>query len=140
MSLKQQILDRVRIFNKYVLNRLTRYLAYAPLGPFAIVYHTGRRSGRHYEATIFAIPRDGDFIIALTYGPHVDWYRNVQAAGHCELLHHGQRYTINHIEAMDPASGRAAFGPLERPILRRMDIQHYVRMTSDHTSPTGNPV
>jgi hypothetical protein len=31
-------------------------------------------------------PTTDGVVIALTYGPEVDWYRNVLAAGHCELL------------------------------------------------------
>lgn len=136
MSIKQQILKRVRIFNKYVTNRLTYRLAYASRGPFALVRHVGRRSGRHYETPIFAFPSAEVFVIALTYGPDVDWLYNVRAAGRCELVFHGKTYAIEQIESIDVESGMRVFAPVFRFILRRMGVVDYLRMSSSHT-PSG---
>src|SRR5450631_3055112 len=86
--------NRMRIFNKYITNRLTRSFASFPSGPFALVQHIGRRSGKPYETPIMIEPIQEDFVIALTYGESVDWYRNVQAAGHCSVLWHGRIYTL----------------------------------------------
>ena len=72
--------SRIRIFNKYVTNRLLRVFANLSLGPFAILRHVGRRSGKPYETVIWVWPLEEGFVIALTYGPKVDWYRNLQAA------------------------------------------------------------
>src|SRR5512147_1191921 len=71
--MKHPIRDRIRIFNKHILNPLTRRLARSSLGVFANVRHVGRRSGKHYETPILVRPADGGFVIALTYGPEVDW-------------------------------------------------------------------
>jgi hypothetical protein len=38
--------DRIRTFNKYVTNRLLRRFANCSRGPFAIIRHVGRRSGK----------------------------------------------------------------------------------------------
>ena len=73
-------LDRIRVFNKYVTNRVLRVLAYLPFGPFAIMRHVGRRSGKHYENVLMVWQVPQGFVIALTYGPQVDWYRNLLAA------------------------------------------------------------
>ena len=52
---------------------------------FAIVTHTGRRSGRTYRTPVNVF-RDGDrYLFALTYGAESDWVRNVLAAGRCEI-------------------------------------------------------
>ena len=39
-------------------------------------------------------PLGDGFVIALTYGESVDWYRNLLAAGHCTLLWHGKVYAV----------------------------------------------
>lgn len=38
--------DRTRIFNKYVTNRLLRGFVHLSHGPFAIIRHIGRQSGK----------------------------------------------------------------------------------------------
>ena len=73
--------NRIRFFNKYVTNRLLRVFAKLSLGPFALIRHVGRRSGKPYETVIWAWRLGEGFVIALTYGPEVDWYRNMRAAG-----------------------------------------------------------
>ncbi len=55
----------VRYFNKYILNKLTGKIAQAGWGPFAILYHVGRKSGKHYETPIWVFPSQGGFMIAL---------------------------------------------------------------------------
>jgi deazaflavin-dependent oxidoreductase (nitroreductase family) len=71
-------------FNKHFTNHLTSKVAgYLP--GFAIVSHTGRNSGRTYHTPVNAFRTDDGYIIALTYGAHSDWVKNVLAAGSCEL-------------------------------------------------------
>ena len=47
--------------------------------PLATLHHTGRRSGRRYRTPVLAFPTERGIVIALTYGPDVDWLRNVLA-------------------------------------------------------------
>jgi deazaflavin-dependent oxidoreductase (nitroreductase family) len=71
---------------KHTLNRLTLPLAHAGIGPFCVLRHVGRNSGTVYE-TPLVLARDGQsFVAELTYGPHVDWYRNATAAGVCVVI------------------------------------------------------
>ena len=118
----------IRQFNKHILNRLTGRLARLGLGPFAIIRHVGRRSGRPYETTLIVVPIEGAFMIALTYGADVDWYKNVQAAAGCQILWRGQTYAIDEIEPMPPVAARPLFPQPERTILRLMGTGHFVRM------------
>ena len=55
--------------NKYVTNRVLRRFASCSHGPFAIIAHVGRRSGKPYETLIWVWPTREGFVIALTYGP-----------------------------------------------------------------------
>ncbi len=100
------------------LNRLTVRLALAGLGPFSLVRHVGRRSGRPFETPLILAPTDGGFVAELTYGPTVNWYRNVVAAGRCEVVVGGVTYAIGAIEPLAPDAGLRAFRPAERVVLR----------------------
>lgn len=128
MRLRQHLKNRVRCFNKHFLNRVTRRLAGTARGPLALIRHVGRRSGKPYETPLIVVPEDGGFVIALTYGPEVDWYRNVVAAGGCQIVWHGKAYTINQLEPLDPLSARPLFPQPERLILGIMSTRHFVRL------------
>lgn len=69
--------------NKHVVNPVLRHLA--GHGPFVEVEHIGRRSGTAYRTPLMAFRSGSAVTIALTYGPHVDWLRNVRAAGGCRM-------------------------------------------------------
>src|SRR5215475_8329303 len=86
--------DSARVFNKYVTNRVLRGLAHRHRGPFALVRHVGRRTGNRYETVIMVFPTADGFVIALTYGPNVDWLRNLQTAGGGTVLWHRKEYVI----------------------------------------------
>ncbi len=104
---------------KHTLNRVTRRIARSSFGPFAIVRHVGRRSGKPYETPIMVAPVADGFVIELTYGPNVDWHKNVLAAGGCTLIWHGKEYVIDRIEPLAVATGRAAF-PLPAQLILRL--------------------
>jgi deazaflavin-dependent oxidoreductase (nitroreductase family) len=71
-------------------NRLTRPLA-ARLPWFAVVEHVGRRSGQLRQTPLNAFDRgSGRWTVALTYGPDVQWVRNVLAAGRCRMMVQGR--------------------------------------------------
>ncbi len=57
--------NRIRYFNKHITNRILRRFASSSRGPFAVIYHVGRRSGKPYETTIMVWPRGDGFVIAL---------------------------------------------------------------------------
>lgn len=128
MSIQQQIKNRVRLLNKHFLNRVLHSFAGASRGPFALVYHVGRRSGKSYETPIIVEPSAGGFVIALTYGPEVDWYRNVVAAGQCRILWHKKEYAISRIEPLDKKIALPAFPQPFRVILKILGPQHFVKM------------
>ena len=125
MNLGRRIRNRFLIILNHTLNPFTRQLSRARFGPFAVVRHVGRRSGKPYETPIMVCPMSDGFVIELTYGSNVDWHKNVLAAGGCTLVWHGRAYGINRIEPLDAASGRAAFPGPARLILRLTRRQHF---------------
>jgi deazaflavin-dependent oxidoreductase (nitroreductase family) len=130
MQLRERIQKRFLGFLKHYFNPLTRRIARGSRGPFAIVRHIGRRSRQQYETPIIVQPTGDGFIIELTYGPNVDWYKNVVAANGCTVIWHGKEYLVNKIEPVSAESGRAVFPLPARLLLRVLRRQHYVKMVT----------
>jgi deazaflavin-dependent oxidoreductase (nitroreductase family) len=128
MPAKQTILRGVRHLLKYTLNPLTRGLARTSYGPFAIIRHVGRRSGKQYETPLIVAPTVDGIVIELTYGPEADWYKNMLAAGGCAVILHGKTYVIDKIELIDAETGRAAFPLPARLILRAVGLKYFVKL------------
>ncbi len=127
--------DRMRTFNKYITNRITRRFANCSHGPFAIIGHVGRRSGKHYETTIMVRPTREGFMIALTYGPRVDWYRNVLAAGGGTIFWHKRLYTVGKPEPMAVQTALALFPQPEKLILQMLGTQDFMLVKSSGPEP-----
>lgn len=67
-------------FNKRYTDRFIEPLVRHTRG-FAVIHHTGRRSGVAY-ATPLKLFGEGDTrIVALTYGPRAQWFQNVRVGG-----------------------------------------------------------
>ena len=128
MDIGRRLSRRFRILLKYTLNPLTVRLARAGIGPLSIVQHVGRRSGRQYATPLLLAPIAGGFVAELTYGPNVDWFQNVMAAGHCTIVRGGKEIVIDRIEPMDADAGRQAFPLAARIGLRILRRHDYVRM------------
>jgi deazaflavin-dependent oxidoreductase (nitroreductase family) len=132
---------RLARFNRVVTNRLTRPFA-AFLPGFAVVVHTGRRSGREYRTPVNAFRRAGGrtgangFVIVLTYTSNTDWVANVLAAGGCRLIYLGRE-----IEVCRPAlsKGREAkrlFPVLLRPLLRVLGVDEALSLAAVSPDPS----
>jgi deazaflavin-dependent oxidoreductase (nitroreductase family) len=115
---------------KHSLNPLTLRMARSSCGPFSIIRHVGRHSGKLYETPIVAIPVEDGFVIELTYGYDVDWHKNVLAAGGCTVIWRGKQYPIDGIEPLDTETGMAAFPWLARVLLRLLRRKHFEKLKS----------
>ena len=129
--------DRMRVFNKYVTNRVLRGLAHLSFGPFALVRHVGRRSGKPYETVIMVWRTTEGFVIALTYGPNVDWYRNLQAAGGGTVFWHRRTYAVGKPESIAASTALPAFPLLFRLILGRSGLQDFVSVKAREVRPAA---
>jgi deazaflavin-dependent oxidoreductase (nitroreductase family) len=119
----------IRAFNKRYFNRLVHTFAGVSRTPFALIRHVGRRSGKPYETPIIVMPQGHSFVIALTYGPQVDWYRNVQSAGQATLLWHNQEFRLKQPETIAAQTGLSAFPTPFRQILGMLGTRDFVRMS-----------
>jgi hypothetical protein len=129
MSTKQAILDRVRIINKYFLNKILIHICGTRIGHFAILVHAGRKSGKLYRIPVISEPIENGFVFALTYGRKVDWYANVMAKGGCLLVWNRKEYHLIQPEMIDVENGLSAFPAIFRPILRMAKIQDFLKLS-----------
>jgi hypothetical protein len=76
------------------------------------------------------VPVAEGFVAALTYGPKVEWYRNVMAAGHCRIIWQGKEYVIDKHEAMDAQAALPLFSKFERLILKQRGTSNFLKMNT----------
>ena len=113
------------------LNRVTSGLARAGHGPFSLIRHVGRRSGRTYETPVILVRAPEGFIAELTYGESVNWYRNILAAGGCVVVHRHREYRVIAIEPCSADDGRAAYAIPFRLILKALGRTEFRLLRTD---------
>ena len=118
-------------FTKRVVNPLTRQFAGRVPG-FALVTHIGRRSGSAYQTPLNVFRRGDTYVFALTYGPDVDWVRNVLAADGCTIRTRGREVRLVEPRLVHDPSGRLVPQPV-RTFLGLMRVADYlvVRVAED---------
>lgn len=89
-------LQFLRPFTTKLFNPISRHFA-RWLPGFGLIGYRGRRSGRAYRTPMNVFRRGEDYVFALTYGPDVQWVKNVLAAGEADL--HIRR---RHLRLVDP--------------------------------------
>jgi deazaflavin-dependent oxidoreductase (nitroreductase family) len=114
------------------LNRATRQIARSGRGPFSLIRHVGRKSGRTYETPVILARVPEGFIAELTYGDNVNWYRNAVDAGGCVVLHHRVEYRVTAIEPCSAERGRAAYPNPFRRILNVTGRDQFRLLRTDH--------
>ncbi len=99
-----------------------RYLNTAMLhlvGHFSLVEleHVGRRSGQVRHTPLMAFRHGDEVTVALTYGPKVQWLRNVTAAGGAWMRFGSQWVRLGAPTRLDEASGLARIPQPQRTLL-----------------------
>lgn len=112
-------------FNRKVTNRLMMPLA-ERLGGFAVLEHTGRQSGKTHLTPLNVFQDDEAFLVALTYGPDVDWLKNARASKTSTLITHGKRVTVAPPEAIGRAEGYQRLPSVVRVALAALDVSEFV--------------
>ena len=79
-------------------NKIIVPIAGRRFSPYALLEHTGRRSGRAYVTPVGAFPFGDGFAVGLSYGADVDWCRNIMASGHAVLKWRGQEFALERPE------------------------------------------
>ncbi|HEX3647160.1 MAG TPA: nitroreductase family deazaflavin-dependent oxidoreductase [Pseudonocardiaceae bacterium] len=115
-------------FNRRVTNRVLPF-GVLHLPGFALIVHTGRKSGKTYRTPVNMFRTDTGYRIALTYGPESDWVRNVLAAGGCDAVVRG---TVIHLTGPvirhDPKRG--GMPAVARPVLAAVGVSDFLDLES----------
>jgi deazaflavin-dependent oxidoreductase (nitroreductase family) len=115
-------------FARDYFNHLTKPFA-GRLPPFILVDHRGRTSGRPYQTPMFGF-FDGDraIVVVLTYGPNVDWLKNLRAAGGGTVHARGRVYQVGPPEVAAGLGRARAIPAILRPVLRLMRVNDFARL------------
>jgi deazaflavin-dependent oxidoreductase (nitroreductase family) len=125
---------------KNTLNRWTTELARSGRGPFSLVRHVGRKSGTVYETPIIVARVPEGFVAELTYGENVNWYRNIVAAGGCELVVDAVPHAVVAVEPYPAGPGRRAFRfPARLVLILARRNEYRLLRTAAHQGPDGGP-
>lgn len=114
------------------LTRVTRPLALRSAGKEgsanSVICHVGRRSGRAYRTPVVVAAHDESFLIALPYGEHTDWLKNVLAKGSATLIVGGRTYAADDPEVIPMAEATGCFRPTEQRLQRRFRVESALRL------------
>ena len=127
----------IRTFVKRVVNPVLRNATALPFGPFALIRHVGRKSGKEYENPIMVWRVAGGFIIELTYGRNVDWLRNLQAAPQGTLRWRRREYVFQTPVFVDEETGLRALPPPISFIFRTVGGHEFVKLADLPASATS---
>jgi deazaflavin-dependent oxidoreductase (nitroreductase family) len=113
--------DRVRRASR-AMKPLVLKTAGQPGANTSIVRHAGRRSGTPYDTPVVAASTDDGFVIALPYGPTVDWVQNVVAAGRATVVFDGSEVEVDRPEVVSIAEVEHFFANREQRAHRRYSV------------------
>jgi deazaflavin-dependent oxidoreductase (nitroreductase family) len=119
-SARASFIEWMRHFNKRVTNRVT--MRFAGKHVYAVIHHQGRMSGKSYQTPVVAVTSGDCFILPLPYGAHVDWCRNILAAGMCRIEWRGHMYTLRAPALIEPQAALPAFPRWVQYLLRHTEI------------------
>ncbi|RHA42337.1 nitroreductase family deazaflavin-dependent oxidoreductase [Cellulomonas rhizosphaerae] len=97
--------------------------------PLATLHHVGRTSGRRYRTPIMAFPTRRGFVIALTYGPGVQWLRNLEA-GEGRLVRARRVHVLTDPVMLSPDEGAALVPRWTRTALRLLHVDDFVELAA----------
>jgi hypothetical protein len=122
-------LNIIRYFNKYFFNRLILWFAKRNKGPFSIIVHKGRRSGRIYKTPVLASFIEESIVIPLSYGENVDWLRNVLAHDGCEIIRKDVRIIARNPVVIKAESVLAVLPEGRSDLFERFDVEKFLHLT-----------
>lgn len=119
-------LEFLRPFTTRFVNPITRRIAgWAPL--FGILRYRGRTSGREYRTPMNVFRHGDHYVFALTYGPEVQWVKNILAAGETGLHTRGRELRLVEPELITDPQRRLMPFPV-RQFLGLLNVEHFMRM------------
>ncbi len=113
------------------VNPVTRLVA-GWLPGFGILRYRGRKTGKDYRTPMNVFRRGDTMVFALTYGPDVQWVKNVLAAGELTVRTMGRDVHLVEPELFSDPARRQMPAPI-RPFLGFMRVTEFLRMRIDRS-------
>ena len=123
----------LRPYTTRYFNRFSRHFVHRLPG-FAILGYRGRTSGKAYRTPINVFRHGDTYVFALTYGPDVQWVKNVLAAGEVDLQVGNRHLTLRDPVVFEDPARRSVPLPV-RVVLRLMRVTFFLRMTRVPAAP-----
>lgn len=103
------------------------------LPPLATLHHVGRTSGRRFRTPIMAFPSPDHrrITIALTYGPQVQWLRNIEAGRPARLVRRRRVLALSDPVRLHGAEGARSVPRWTRLALRALGTDEFVSLQAD---------
>jgi deazaflavin-dependent oxidoreductase (nitroreductase family) len=95
---------------------------------WAVLEHTGRRSGTTYRTPVVSFRAGQGFVIPLPFGDRTQWAKNLLASGRGSLRWKGRDWAVMNPEIVETAVARPAIGPVFRALVGLVGIRHFVRV------------
>lgn len=118
--------------NRRVTNPLMMALS-DDVPPLATLHHVGRRTGRRLQTPVFAFPTPRGFVIALTYGPDVQWLHNIEV-GEARLVRRRVVYRLTDAVRLHGDAGARLVPAWTRAGLRPMHVDQFVELRAERLS------
>lgn len=96
--------------------------------PLVALHHVGRLSGRRYRTPVLAFRTPRGVVVALTYGPRVQWLRNVEAAGGARMVRARHVLVLADPRRLHGAAGAALVPAWTRAALRALRVDEFVEL------------
>lgn len=112
-----------------VVNRLAPHVP-----PLAVMHHVGRSSGAAYSTPVQAYRTERGWVVALAFGPDVDWLRNVEAAAGGELVRRGRRHLLSEPRRLRGSAGARLLPWWARGLMGVARVREYVEFTADESA------
>ena len=96
--------------------------------PLAALHHVGRRSGTRYRTPMLAFPTARGIVLALTYGPDVQWLRNVMAADGARMVRGGEVLVLAAPQLLRGPEGARLVPAWTRAALRLLKVDEFVEL------------
>lgn len=87
-------------YHKHVTNPVMVRFVSGRSAHAALLHHVGRRSGNAYVTPLTAHRSEDTIIVPLPYGTNVDWFRNLQAAGHGVVKLESRSFAVDEPEVV----------------------------------------
>jgi deazaflavin-dependent oxidoreductase (nitroreductase family) len=126
-----------RRFHRAMGNPLQMRSAGKPGTYASLIRHQGRATGRTYETPVWAAPTEDGFVIAIVYGSHTDWLKNVLASGGAVIVHEGDTYPVDQPQIVPMERARTYFPATTQRTQRLVRVNRCLRVRGVNVAKTS---